>query len=149
MNEAFTQTSERSYSPTKKYMNLLYISGLKPNTFYTLTFNDLMLSYYSNNQGIIYFNNKKQALPIACIPYNDIRIEAWRDKDTITTPPIGTYSNTPQYKWPCDTIYMNVDLTELHSVTQQIKQENRKIVIKDGSLNLLPIYHNEYHFGVV
>lgn len=158
MNKQFEYISDGVFSPSKHYMNLLCISGLKPNTFYDLTFSDLILSYYSNNQGVIYFNNEKQALPITCIPYSDIRIHAWRNKDKITTPPIGSYSNTPQYnKIPCDPIYMDVDLTEFDPNTQQNKQVKRKILIKNGTLTLLPQqsmsaypkYHYEDHIGVL
>jgi hypothetical protein len=149
MEVELLRTNGNEYLISRNYMFLSYISGLKNNTFYILSFNDMELSFYSNNQGILYFSDKFQNIPVSCIPYDDMRIKAWRPIDEITTAPVGHYSNTPRYTYPCDKINLTFTLTEFHAITQTIKSVQRDFIVQNGSIDLPPVTYSDKHVGVI
>jgi hypothetical protein len=140
----FQKINSNSFEISKEYNNLLNISNLYPNTFYDISFNDLNLSFMSNENGIIYMNS----LPVACIPYNDIRISygIWNKLKKDMQVPIGTYSDEPFMKWPCKPIYMTLKLTYFDVVNKKIVNTYREVVIKDGSLDLVELPSPEHSY---
>ena len=51
------------------------ISNLPPNFKVSLIFTDYYFNMMSDKDGILYFNNKHEALPMLLLPYNDVIIE--------------------------------------------------------------------------
>jgi hypothetical protein len=54
--------------------NLYKISNLAPNTKYNISFNDLLTIFLTNQNGELYFNNKKEPLPMQCLYETDTRL---------------------------------------------------------------------------
>jgi hypothetical protein len=124
--------SPLSYKIPLYYSGLYSISNLENNTFYTLTFNDVILSFLSDSNGTIYINNQKESLPLNLLSNIEIRINS---KIPFRLNPVGNYYQN-------GTI-MNVDLTEYNAVTKTITPISRQILINNGSLNVIPSFNNE------
>jgi hypothetical protein len=124
--------SKLSYKIPLYYSGLYSISNLENNTFYTLTFNDVILSFLSDSNGTIYINNQKESLPLNLLSNVEIRINS---KIPFRVNPVGNYYQN-------GTI-MNVDLTEYNAVTKTLIPISRQILINNGSLNLIPSFNNE------
>ena len=122
--------------PTTKYNNLDSITGLKSNTLYSITFNDLALDFMSNNKGEIFFNNKKESLPVSCLIDNVIRLNT-KDGLPQTITPIGNSSGEEIPGKKCSKIVMNVDLTKVKTL---INAETRAVVIENGTLSVQENY---------
>ena len=123
--------------------------------FYILTFNDLSLQFFSNNDGEIYFSDDNQYLPVACLPYNDIRLQPVKHNGYINDKlinPIGHYLNNPDIL-QCQKMVLTFTLTEFSAITQKIKKVQRQCLIQNGELNLLPTtnltYKNFSYIGVI
>lgn len=130
-SENLLYVTPSAYKISNKYDSLYSISNLQNNMFYNLSFNDLILSFLSDNNGTIYINNQKESLPINLLPYNEIRINS---KNPFLVNPVGNYY--------AKTI-MNVDLTEYNAVTNTRTPITRQIIIHNGSLNLVPSINNQ------
>lgn len=126
--------------PIQKDTNLDYIYNLKANTLYKLLFNDLTLNFLTDNNGTLYINNKKQPLPIGCIPYNTVNIEGMDATYFINIPKIK-YS-TSNMNFPCPSLLMEVDLVEIKPNTRTYNKITRTVKIENGILLL--IYQENY-----
>lgn len=126
--------------PIQKDTNLDYIYNLKANTLYKLLFNDLTLNFLTDNNGTLYINNKKQPLPIGCIPYNTVKIEGMDATYFINIPKIK-YS-TSNMNFPCPSLLMEVDLVEIKPNTRTYNKITRTVKIENGILLL--IYQENY-----
>ena len=126
--------------PIQKDTNLDYIYNLKANTLYKLLFNDLTLNFLTDNNGTLYINNKKQPLPIGCIPYNTVKIEGMDETYFINIPKIK-YS-TSNMNFPCPSLLMEVDLVEIKPNTRTYNKITRTVKIENGILLL--IYQENY-----
>jgi hypothetical protein len=62
-----TKNFDGFYSILPNIGNLHKISNLAKNTRYYLTFNDYMTMFLTNEKGDLYFNNKKDPLPMQCL----------------------------------------------------------------------------------
>lgn len=151
IQEPLQDVGNNQYEISKHHMVLSHISGLKNNAFYTLTFNDYSLSFYSDDQGVLVFSDKFQVLPVGCLYYSDILIKDRFSKNILKSPPIGHYSNSPKYHFPCDKMTLTLTLAELPAYTHMVKYVQRQAVIEDGSIALLPqveSYSNSNYIGV-
>jgi hypothetical protein len=155
MNKKLERIGFNSYSISRSYDLLLYISGLDKNMFYIISFNDLSLQFFSNNDGEIYFSDDHQYLPVGCIPYNNIRLQSVKyngyNNDKIIEP-IAHYLNNPDIL-QCSKMILTFTLTEFLAITQEIKKVQRQFLVQNGSLGLLPptnvTYKNFSHIGVM
>ena len=62
------------YPIKRNIANLYKISNLAKNTIYNLSFNDLLTGFLTNEKGELYFNNKKEPLPMQCLSGTDTRL---------------------------------------------------------------------------
>ena len=130
-SENLRKVNPSAYSISHNYDSLYSISNLQNKMLYTLSFNDLILSFLSDNNGTIYINNQKESLPLNLLPYYEIRINS---KIPFLVNPVGNYyANT----------IMNVDLTEYNSVTKTSTPTTRQIIINNGSLDLITSFNNQ------
>ena len=113
-------TGAQEFTVPKKHDNLVGITNLHPNGMYTLLFNDFQMSFSADKSGTLYMNKDKGLLPVGCLPYNVISIYATPYTNTpelnatiANNPntPIGIFTDTPTYKWPCEPIPVYCDLT--------------------------------------
>lgn len=138
-NQLKRDDGDQSYIISKKFNNLSSISNLTPNTFYNISFNDLSLSFISDNNGIIYMNKQKELLSLECMSCDLIRISpGYHHKVKFTKNPIGNYTNQSKNTWPCKSTTLYLDLAEFNAITQKTKLVTRKILIKRGTVQLLP-----------
>ena len=88
--------NDNVFSISKSYYNLVSISNLIPKSSYDMVFNDLSLQFLSDSNGVIYINKNKDYLPVACIPYDDIKLKPGVHNNIKNMNiPIGNYSNEP------------------------------------------------------
>ena len=74
--------------------DLKSISGLIPDSIYYIEINDLVASFLTDDSGVLYFNDKKQALPTSCL--------AWSRRNKIhpAFTPLGSPGHPiQQYLW--------------------------------------------------
>ena len=152
ISKKLERASTNSFYISKGYYNLVSVSNLIPNSSYEISFNDLFLQFLSDSNGIVYINKNKDYLPVACMPYNDIRIQPGIHNNIINmNTPIGNYSNEPRIEWPCEDINMTVGLIIFDVKTQTFIPTDRYVIIKNGSLSLIPNF-NDFslsHIGVL
>lgn len=125
--------------PSNIHNNLGSIQNLNPNTFYILNFNNLELKFLSDENGILYFNNCRDTLPIALLPYNNIGIK-FENKSTFKKVPIGVYYSYPSYidninKYLEQKIFITFKLTITMIKSNSMKHIHRKMLIQNGKIS--------------
>lgn len=98
-----------SYTIPRNICNLYKISNLAKNTRYNLSFNDLLTIFRTDENGDLFFNMKKDPLPMQCLS-NVITILSKVDGETNSDPigsPIAYYSTDYCDCYP--SIYLNLD----------------------------------------
>jgi hypothetical protein len=119
--------------------DLLYIENLLPNQHYVLTINDLNMSFFSNGEGIIYWNESKDALPLG-LAYDDAwGLEPPFTQKTNTLVPRAVFKPSNMI-WTKDNnrpFRLSVDLSYYEYNTQTIKRVKRFIQFKNNSAVLL------------
>ena len=112
-----------SYTIPINICNLYKISNLAKNTKYNLSFNDLLSIFRSDENGELYFNIKKDPLPMQCLS-NVKTILSKVVSETNSDPigdPIAYYSRDNCNCYP--SIYLNLE-----------GKGEVKFIISDGSI---------------
>lgn len=97
------------YDIPRTICNLYKISNLAKNTRYNLSFNDLLTIFRTDENGDLFFNMKKDPLPMQCLS-NVSTILSKVDGETNSDPiggPIAYYSRNICDCYP--SIYLNLD----------------------------------------
>ena len=138
------------YNIPPNIFNLYKISNLAKNTRYNITFNDLLTIFLTNEKGELYFNNKKEPLPIQCLSGTETRLsKVDYGKDSKNPDPSGD-----------PIIYFNVDnyydCTKSISIFLKLdgKEEEVEFIISGGGIGRRFIpnnieYYNENTFSGV
>jgi hypothetical protein len=127
--------------PVKKTAsNLLYIKNLVPNAHYVMGMNDLEVSIFADAKGYIYWNDKKDALPLGL---------AWDVAWTLTPQfteqkevqlPVGVFKSSNMI-WTLDNnkqLNFSINLAYYKPNTRILVKTKRILVFKNNSVVLLP-----------
>lgn len=131
-----------AYSVSKRCDMVTSISGFKPNSWVLFTVNDLEMKFQVDEKGFIYWNDKKEALPVYLLPYNELRvtnIDGPTGDDfyqEIESKPVqqcydieDKISLTQEVKFKMVLVYMERE-------SKEIKKTTKTAIIQGGALQL-------------
>lgn len=124
----------------KDASDLLYIENLLPNEHYVLTINALNINFFSDANGVIYWNKNKDALPLGLAYDVSWGLVPPFTQETNTRVPRGVFKPSNMI-WTKDNnlqLKLPVDLSYYQPNTRNIIRVTRIIQFKNNSAVLLP-----------